>query len=108
MMSLLRCAASRLTRKERNVSKVELLRQSGYSESEPIPEQDIEAYTFNMAFSLNGETVPNAGTPKTANCKGKTISALSEQFGTIDDAVSVLGFSSVTALQDGINLFCGL
>ena len=30
--------------KKRNVSKVELLRQSGYSESEPIPEQDIEAY----------------------------------------------------------------
>jgi hypothetical protein len=63
--------------------------------------------TFNMAFSLNGETVPNAGTPKTANCKGKTIAALSEQFGTLDDATSVLGFSSVTALQDGVSLFCG-
>ena len=67
----------------------------------------VDGDTFNMAFSLNGETVPNAGTSKTANCKGKTISALSEQFGTINDAVSVLGFSSVTALQDGINLFCG-
>jgi hypothetical protein len=62
--------------------------------------------TFNMAFSLNGETVPNAGTPGTVNCKGKTISALSEQFGTLDDAIAALGFSSVTALQDGVSLYC--
>lgn len=62
--------------------------------------------TFNMAFSLNGETVPNAGTPGTTNCKGKTISALSQQFGTIDDAIAALGFSSVAALQDGVSLFC--
>jgi hypothetical protein len=62
--------------------------------------------TFNMAFSLNGETVPNAGTPGTVNCKGKTISALSEQFGTLDDAIVALGFSSVTALQDGVSLYC--
>jgi hypothetical protein len=67
----------------------------------------VDGDTFNMAFSLNGETVPNAGTPKTANCNGKTISALSEQFGTIDDATAALGFSSVAALQDGVSLFCG-
>ena len=66
----------------------------------------VDGDTFNMAFSLNGETVPNSGTPKTANCNGKTISALSEEFGTLDDATSVLGFSSVTALQDGVTLFC--
>ena len=63
--------------------------------------------TFNMAFTLNGETVPNAGTPGTTNCKGKTISALSYQFGTLDDAIVALGFSSVTALQDGVSLYCG-
>jgi len=67
----------------------------------------VDGDTFNMAFSLNGETVPNAGTPGTVNCKGKTISALSEQFGTLDDATLALGFSSVTALQDGVSLFCG-
>jgi len=70
------------------------------------PDIILNAGTFNMAFALNGETVPNAGTPKTVTCKGKTISALSEQFGTLDDAVSVLGFSSVPALQDAVNLFC--
>jgi hypothetical protein len=63
--------------------------------------------TFNMAFSLNGETVPNAGTPGANNCKGKTISALSEQFGTLDDAITTLGFSSATGLHDGVSLFCG-
>ena len=65
------------------------------------------ATTFNMAFSLAGETVPNAGTPGQTNCNGKSISALSEQFGTIDEATAVLGFSSVKALHDGVNLFCG-
>ena len=61
---------------------------------------------FNMTFSLAGETVPEAGTPGETNCKGKSISALSQQFGSIDDATSALGFSSVAALQDGVNLFC--
>jgi hypothetical protein len=61
---------------------------------------------FNMTFSLAGETVPEAGTPGKSNCKGKSISALSHQFGNIDDATSALGFSSVAALQDGVTLFC--
>jgi len=67
----------------------------------------VDGETFNMAFSLTGETVPNAGTPGTVNCKGKTVSALSEQFGTLDDATAALGFSSVKALQGGVSLFCG-
>ena len=62
--------------------------------------------TFNMSFSLAGEAVANAGTPGSANCHGKTISALVEQLGSIDQAASALGFSRVTALQDGFKLFC--
>jgi hypothetical protein len=42
------------------------------------------ATTFNMAFSLTGETVPQAGTPGQADCHGKTISALAQQFGGSD------------------------
>src|SRR5215831_4138302 len=64
------------------------------------------APTFNMTFSLTGETVPDAGTPGVANCHGKTISALTEQFGSTYSAASSLGFSSVQALQDGFALFC--
>jgi hypothetical protein len=62
--------------------------------------------TFNMAFSLAGETVPDVGTPGQTNCHGQTISALAHQFGGIDSAASGLGFSSVQALQNGFALFC--
>jgi len=62
--------------------------------------------TFNMAFSLTGETVPTTGTPGQPNCHGLTISALAQQFGDIDSAASALGFSSVRSLQNGFSLYC--
>jgi len=62
--------------------------------------------TFNMTFSLAGETVPEAGTPGVANCLGQTIAALAGEFGSVYSAASSLGFSSVQALKDGITLFC--
>jgi hypothetical protein len=62
--------------------------------------------TFNMTFALTGETVLEAGTAGQANCHGKTLSALAQQFGDIYSAASTLGFSSVQALQDGFTLFC--
>jgi hypothetical protein len=64
------------------------------------------APNFNMTFSLTGETVPEAGTPGQANCHGKTISALTQEFGSTYTAASTLGFSSVQALQDAFKLFC--
>jgi hypothetical protein len=64
------------------------------------------AVTFNMAFSLAGESVPEAGTPGQADCHGKTISALAQQFGGSYAAAVTLGFSSVQALQDTFKLFC--
>ena len=64
------------------------------------------APTFNMTFSLAGETVPEAGTPGVANCHGRTIAALAQEFGSTSSAASSLGFSSVQALQDGFTLFC--
>jgi len=66
----------------------------------------IGGVTFNMAFSLSGETVPEAGTPGEANCHGKSISAMTQQFGSTDAAALALGFSSVQALQDAFRLFC--
>ena len=62
--------------------------------------------TFNMTFSLVGDTVPEAGTPGLANCHGKTVSALAKQFGDYSAASVALGFSSVGALQDEIRVFC--
>jgi len=62
--------------------------------------------TFNMSFSLTGETVPEAGTPGQPNCHGQSIDALAHQFGGIRSAASGLGFSTVGALQNGFALFC--
>jgi hypothetical protein len=64
------------------------------------------APTFNMTFSLSGETVPQAGMPGRANCHGKSVSALAHQFGGLDAAASALGFSSVEALHDAFKAFC--
>jgi hypothetical protein len=63
-------------------------------------------HTFNMTFSLTGETVPQAGTPGLANCHGESVSALAYQFGGLDAAASSLGFSSVDTLQDALRTFC--
>jgi hypothetical protein len=63
-------------------------------------------HTFNMTFSLAGETVPQAGTPGQADCHGKSVSALAHQFEGVDAAASALGFSSVEALQDAFKQFC--
>jgi hypothetical protein len=67
----------------------------------------IGSDTFNMTFSLTGNTIPEAGTPGEANCHGRTVSAMAHEFGGIDASASTLGYSSVDALQDGINVFCG-
>jgi hypothetical protein len=61
--------------------------------------------TFNMTFSLTGQTIPEAGTPGAANCAGQTISALAQQFGSIKAASLALGASSVAALQEAVRLF---
>jgi hypothetical protein len=62
--------------------------------------------TFNMTFSLAGTTLFNAGTPGEANCHGKTMSGLAQQFGSVDSAAFSLGFSNVQALQTAFDGFC--
>ena len=62
--------------------------------------------TFNMTFSLAGNTVPGAGISGEPNCHGDSISAMATQFGGIHSAASTLGFSSVDALQDSFKEFC--
>jgi len=52
------------------------------------------------------EDKPFAGTPGAANCNGQTVSALSQQFGTLDEAAAAFGFKSVKALHSAIKAFC--
>jgi hypothetical protein len=48
-----------------------------------------------------------AGTPGKANCHGKSVSALAQQFGGLNGAAAALGYPSVDALQDAIMAYCG-
>ena len=63
--------------------------------------------TFNMTFSLGGNSIPEAGTPGQPNCHGQTVSAIATQFAGIDPAAFTLGYLNTAALQEGIQVFCG-
>jgi len=67
---------------------------------------DTPPRTFNMTVSMTGNTVPDVGLPGTANCHGKTVLSLVQQFGSIEAAASELGFSSVKSLQQTFRGFC--
>jgi len=48
-----------------------------------------------------------AGTPGTANCHNQSVSALAQEYGGLNAAAAVLGYTGVSALQDDIEVFCG-
>jgi len=62
--------------------------------------------TFNMTFSLAGNTIPGAGISGEPDCHGESISALARQFGGIHGAAAALGYPSVEALQASFKEFC--
>jgi YVTN family beta-propeller protein len=47
-----------------------------------------------------------AGTPGKANCHGKSVSALTQQYGGLNNAAAALGYRSVSALQNAVMAFC--
>jgi hypothetical protein len=47
-----------------------------------------------------------AGTPGAPNCHGKSVSAVTGEFGGLPAAATALGFPSVRALQEAIRAFC--
>jgi hypothetical protein len=47
-----------------------------------------------------------AGTPGQKNCHGKSVAALVNQFGGLNQAAAALGYPTVQALQDAIQAFC--
>lgn len=49
---------------------------------------------------------PFAGTPGSANCFGKSVSALARTYGGIAHAAPALGYASVSALQSAIANYC--
>jgi hypothetical protein len=65
---------------------------------------EVLVTTFNMTFSLKGETIHEAGAPGQANCHGQSVYAVA--FGGVPAAASALGFSSVKDLQGALKTFC--
>ena len=48
-----------------------------------------------------------AGTPGFSNCHGRSVEALARQYGGLNNAAAVLGYTDVSALQSAIMGFCG-
>lgn len=64
------------------------------------------APVFNMAFTLSGITIRNAGTPGEPDCNGQTSAALNQQFGNQASAALALGYPSVQALTASFSNAC--
>jgi len=47
-----------------------------------------------------------AGAPGKANCHGKSVSALAQQYGGLNNAAAALSYPSVSALQNAIEAYC--
>jgi len=47
-----------------------------------------------------------AGTPGKANCYGQSVSALTKQYGGLNNAAAALGYLNVSALQNAIEAYC--
>lgn len=47
-----------------------------------------------------------AGTPGKANCHGQSVSGIAQQYGGLSGAAAALDYSSVSALQDAISVYC--
>jgi len=62
--------------------------------------------TFNMTFSLTGETIPDAGPPGDAKCYRSTADALAGQFGGLHAAFKALGYSDKPALKAALRQYC--
>jgi hypothetical protein len=62
--------------------------------------------TFNMTFSLSGDTIPNAGTPGEGKCFKDTVSAVADQFGSLKAASRTLGYPSKGALKGALRQLC--
>jgi hypothetical protein len=59
-------------------------------------------------FEVTGSGfVTFAGTPGQANCIGKSVSALAQQYGGLAHAAAALDYSSVGYLQTAVASYCG-
>jgi uncharacterized repeat protein (TIGR03803 family) len=66
---------------------------------------------FGTVFEITGSgfvpPVIFAGTPGNADCRGKSVSALAQKYGGLNNAAAALGFANVATLQNAIMAYCG-
>jgi hypothetical protein len=70
----------------------------------PIIVADVWSGNGKVMIYLQAPTF--AGTPGKANCHGKSVSALGQEFGGMGAAADALHYPSVQALQDATTRFC--
>lgn len=83
--------------------------------SGPITPFAIGGYNVGSWFFLDdisvssiwGASPPFTGSPRAANCIGKTVSALAQKYGSLVQAAATLGYSSVSDLQNAVVGYCG-
>ena len=62
---------------------------------------------FGMFIHPAREREPRfAGKPGTANCHGRSVAALAQQYGRLNAAATTLGYSDESELQNAIRTFC--
>ena len=62
---------------------------------------------FGMFIHPAREREPRfAGKPGTANCHGRSVAALAQQYGKLNAAATTLGYSDESELQNAIRTFC--
>jgi len=69
----------------------------------------VFGFTDEYLAALNLSYTPQeiAGVPRAANCHGKTVSALAQQYDGMNNAAEALGYARVGDLQNQIRQFCG-
>lgn len=73
----------------------------------------IDPYDTSVVYYVVGSvsTLTEAprftGMPGKANCYGKSVSTLAQQYGGLNSAAAALGYPDVSALQSAILTFCG-
>ena len=73
----------------------------------PIPGSPFPTGAAPVSVAVTTVSLPVfAGTPRTPNCQGESVSALAREFGGLEAAASALGFASVQALHEAIRAFC--
>jgi hypothetical protein len=70
----------------------------------PILIGGVQAGNGHIMITLVSPTF--AGTPGAADCHGKSVSTLAQQFGGLSAAATAVGFANVVALQTAISAFC--